>query len=330
MATTLPAAWYHDRSIHERERQAIFGREWLYVGSAQQLRAPGDYLAANVCGWDLVVAVGADEQRRAFHNVCRHRAGPVVPEGAGRRSTFVCGYHGWVYELDGSLRAARDFGEEVAECSLLGVRVEEWRGLVFVNLDQDAADLVDALGDFVDACAEFPLERFLPRSDFAHDMDANWKTYADNYLEGYHIPLVHPELTKQVDVRNYRVEVHDRWCLQSAPARDGVPMVGKWLWRFPNLALNVYPDGMNVERFVPLGPHRTRVAYTYFFADGVDDADAIATSRLLLEEDAAICEAVQRRLEAGVYEHGRLSPTHEQGVAAFQAWVREAVDGSGS
>jgi choline monooxygenase len=328
MTFTLPASWYHDPSIHDRERHAIFAREWLYFGPAERLVAPGDYLADDVCGWDVVAVVTASGERRAFHNVCRHRAGPLVAPGAGHGSAFVCRYHGWVYELDGALRAARDFGEEIdaADCSLLPVRVEEWRGLVFVNLDAEAVPLVDALGDFAAACAEFPLETFRPSSERAHDIDANWKTYADNYLEGYHIPLVHPELTKQIDARAYRVDVRDRWCLQSAPARDGAPTVGKWLWRFPNLALNVYPDGMNVERFLPLGPTRARIAYSYFFADGAEDEDAIALSRQLLEEDARICEAVQRRLQAGVYERGRLSPRHEAGVAAFQHWLREAVE----
>ena len=330
MAVTLPAVWYHDPQVYERERTEIFGREWLYFGPAERLRATGDYLAADVCGWDIVVVVGADGERRGFHNVCRHRAGPLVAAGDGHRSAFVCGYHGWVYELDGRLRSARDFGGEVdaAACSLMTVRVEEWRGLLFVNLDADAAPLLEALGEFAAACAAFPMESFAWHSDLAHDVEANWKTYADNYLEGYHIPLVHPELTKEIDVRSYRIDVGDRWCVHSATARDGAPMAGKWLWRFPNLALNVYPDGMNIERFVPLGPGRMQIAYSYYFAADADEGDSVAASRRLLAEDARICEAVQRRLEAGVYDQGQLSPHHEAAVAAFQQWVRAAVDGN--
>jgi choline monooxygenase len=102
------------------------------------------------------------------------------------------------------------------------------------------------------------------------------------------------------------------------------------LWRWPNLALNVYPDGMNVERFVPLGPRRTRIDYSYFFAPGAPRArveESVRLSAELLEEDRRICEAVQRNLESGAYAAGVLSPRHEEGLACFQSLVREAVEG---
>ncbi len=112
----------------------------------------------------------------------------------------------------------------------------------------------------------------------------------------------------------------------SAPPRDGSPVAGRWLWHWPNLALNVYPDGMNVERFLPLGPVRTTVAYTYLFRPGGGDVEAsIATSVQLLAEDRRIVEAVQRNLDAGVYETGELSPRHEGGVAALHARLRRAL-----
>ena len=128
------------------------------------------------------------------------------------------------------------------------------------------------------------------------------------------------------------MEVGDRSCIHTAPARDGSVTSGKWLWRFPNLALNISRDGMNVERFVPLGPRRTRIVYDYFFRDLSAGAQAandevVRLSLEVLDEDRAICEAVQRNLESGVYERGRLSPRHENGVAYLQSLVREAVGG---
>ena len=122
----------------------------------------------------------------------------------------------------------------------------------------------------------------------------------------------------------------DHYCEHSAPTRDGSVNAGRWLWRFPNLALNVYPDGMNVERFVPLDHRRTRVLYDFFFRD-LDDArveneEVVRVGCTILEEDRVICEAVQRNLESGVYDTGRLSPRHEQGVAAFQRWITESLE----
>ena len=335
-ATTLPAAWYHDAAVFERERVAVFGREWLVVGHAAQLRARGDYVATTVAGWPLLVVVGDDGTPRGFHNVCAHRAGPILWDGEGRCGNLVCRYHGWSYAFDGRLRQARDFGDaadfDEDEHGLQPVRVATWRGLVFVNLDPGALDLPDVLDGFADAAAGFPMEELQFGRRVVHELAADWKTYADNYLEGYHVPLVHPELNREIDARRYRVDVHDRWCEHSAPTRDGAVNAGRWLWRWPNLALNLYPDGMNVERYEPLGPGRTRLVYDYFFRDldgpaAAGNEEVVRVSSQITAEDVRICEAVQRNLEAGVYTAGRLSPRHEGGVFAFQRLVRAAVDG---
>ena len=330
---TLPASWYWDPEVWAREREAIFAREWLMVARTRQLATPGSYVATDVCGWKVLLVVGADGVLRGFHNVCRHRAGPLVWDGAGVCSTssLVCRYHGWAYGLDGSLLSARDFGAEVdgSTLGLVPVRAEVWRGLVFVNLWAGAPPLLEALGSFVEECEPFPMESLTFWGDASHDVEANWKTYADNYGEGYHIPLVHPELNRQVEAKRYTVEVRDggRYTIHSAPSRSGAVTSGKWLWRFPNLALNLYPEGMNVERFMPLGPRHVRIEYSYFFADpdAPGNDEAVRLSRELLEEDRLICEAVQRNLESGAYDTGVLSPKHEHGVATFQQLVRDAM-----
>jgi choline monooxygenase len=334
---TLPASWYADALVWGRERRAVFGCEWLLVGHGQGLSEPGDYVACDIAGWPLVVVVDEGGVLRAHHNVCRHRAGPVVREGCGRVPSLVCRYHGWSYGLDGRLRAARDFGAtdgfEPAEVSLTSALVEGWRGLVFVNLDLDrrAPPLLEALGTFADACEPYPIEELVVTHEAQHDLACNWKTYADNYLEGYHIPLVHPALSKDIDVKRYVVDVDERhrWVRHSAPARDGAVSGGCWLWRWPNLALNLYPDAMNVERYDPVTPYRTRLRYSYSFrrpGDHEANEAVIRTSAQVTTEDIAICESVQRNLESGTYDTGWLSPKHERGVAAFQRWVRETVD----
>jgi len=333
MATTLPASWYVDATRHDRERRAVFGRSWQFVAFRSRLRAPGDYVAVDVAGWPIVVVVDDDGVLRGHHNVCRHRAGPLVETGTGRLPSFVCRYHGWAYALDGTLRSARDFGEDVA-CSLLPLAVDEWRGLVFASVDPPSP-LREWLGTFADATAAFAIESFVPVVEADHDLACNWKAYADNYLEGYHIPLVHPGLHKEIDAKRYEVLVDegDRWVEHRAPARDGAVNLGRWLWKWPNLALNLYPGGMNVERYEPAGPRTTRVRYSFAFGtigDAANDAanqEVVRVGTTILEEDRAICEAVQRNLDAGVYDTGWLSPRHEMGVAAFQRWVAEAVDG---
>lgn len=320
---TLPARWYWDPEIFERERQAIFRTEWQVLGAIEHVEEAGACLSGDIAGWPVLAVRDSDGALRAFHNVCRHRASPIVRERTETCAALQCPYHGWTYGLDGSLKRARDFGEDVPELALHPIGVAEWRGLVWVNLD---ASVAFDLGSFAAECDGLEMESFRLVAESSHVVRCNWKTYADNYAEGYHIPFIHPELNSQLDMRSYRVDANDRWTRHSASMRDGSPAAGIWLWRFPNLALNVYANGMNVEHFTPLTPTTTRIDYTYFFRDGVGDEEAMKLSHDLLAEDGAICEAVQRNLEAGIYDTGLLSPNHEGGLVLLHRLVREALD----
>src|SRR3954471_20415180 len=107
---TLPADWYVDPERYAGERTAVFGPEWLWCASEADVAAPGAYVAQEYAGWPLLVRRDRDGEVRGFHNVCRHRAGPLVADGTGSAANLVCQYHGWAYAPDGRLRSARDFG----------------------------------------------------------------------------------------------------------------------------------------------------------------------------------------------------------------------------
>ena len=172
----------------------------------------------------------------------------------------------------------------------------------------------------------------MPNERTVHHIACNWKTYGDNYLEGYHIPLVHPALSRAIDPSSYQVDVHDGWVPHRAATRTGALATGAWLWHWPNMALNLYEHGMSVERWYPTGPTSCVLVLDYCFA-ATDDAAAEARNRLDIEasaricvEDKAICEAVQRNLGAGAYDTGVLVPRHEAGVADFHHRIRAARD----
>jgi choline monooxygenase len=328
---TLPASWYVDPAHHERERTTVFRTAWLPFAFTHQLAAAGSYVADAVAGHPVLVQRGPDGVLRGFHNVCPHRAGPIAWDGEGCSANLVCRYHGWAFAPDGRLRSARDFGADApAGTSLRPVHVATWRTLVFVHLGEHPMALDAWLDGLPAAVAPYPLEAYRHHERVVHRLDANWKTYADNYLEGYHLPLVHPDLTRAVDVGRYTVTLSPtrRWHRHDVPAADGAPTTGAWLYLFPNLALNVYPTGMNVERFLPRGPQGVDVVFDYFFADPDDPAAAasMASSARLMAEDRRIVEVVQRNLAAGTYDHGPLSPRHEHGLAAFHALVRGALE----
>jgi choline monooxygenase len=323
---TLPAEWYFGTERYERERLTIFAAEWLWFAGEAEIATPGTYVAREYAGWPLMVVRGSDRVVRGFHNVCRHRAGPLVSDGFGACTSLVCQYHGWAYSPDGRLRSARDFGAALDpdEFALRPIHIAEWRGQIFVNLSEPAAPLSEDLAEFFAEMNDFPLEGMTLVRSSQCELACNWKTYADNYLEGYHIPLLHPELNRQFDAKRYRVDLGDRYCRHSAPSRDGTTVDGRWLFRWPNLAMNIYGDSMNIEVIVPTGPASCSVLYRHYFTDpnAPDVEEVIALADTVMEQDRGMVESVQRNLASGSYRGGLLSPRHENGVGQFQDLVR--------
>ena len=324
----LPIAHYLGADALAADRTSILRRTWQFLGHVSQLPAPGDYLADVIGGAPVLVVRQEDGGLSGFHNVCRHRAGALVADGAGHcEGALVCRYHGWRYALDGRLRNAVDFGKapgfDPRDYGLFPIRVETWRGLIFVNLDMAAAPLAALTGPL----EPHPLPDFPLVERRTHHIRCNWKTYVENYLEGYHLPMVHPEFDQDIVVADYRVEIEDEVIFHSAPARDGSVNAGFWAWLWPNLALNTYRHGFMVERMTALGHDETRLDYFYFF-DPARTAELEAmfvVSDRVTAQDRQICEEVHRNLAAGVYQGGVLSPKHEQSIAWFQDRVARAI-----
>ena len=329
MQTTLPASLYGGPEAWARERAAVFSRAWLFLGHEGEAATAGDWIAADVAGHRLLAVRGRDGALRAFHNVCRHRAGPLVQGAAGHcDGELVCAYHGWRYALDGRLRAATGFGAAAGfdprEHGLLTVRLETWRGLVFVNLDSGASPLSSHVAVLDGLIAERGLEMAAPALRRSHDLACDWKVYAENYLEGYHIGSVHPVLAEELGSAEYRVRVDGELVVQEAVGVNDGPQAGVWAWLWPNLGINVYRDGAMIERMTPVGRGKTRLDDLFLNDDGAEAlGGALEASDRLTAEDAGICEAVQANLSAGAYDTGVLSARHEAAVAWFQSRLAE-------
>jgi choline monooxygenase len=327
---TAPAAHYRDPERFQVERRRIFGATWQFVGHERDLTVIGDVVTAMIAGYP-VLAVRTADGLKAFHNVCRHRAGPLFDGDKGNcGQALTCKYHGWVYALDGRLRNARDFGAakgfDPRDFSLLPVRVETWRGFVFVNLNEGARPLAAHLAPLEARMAGRDLTNLVPAGRKTHDIACNWKIYAENYLEGYHIPPVHPVLDAEIDSAKYQVTVEGDVCFHSAPMRDAAANAvydGLWAFVAPNLGVNLYGHGLMMEHMMPFGHDRTRLIYDYFLkpeiaADASEVERIMAMSATVTAEDKWICEKVQENIDAGIYDTGVLSPRHEEGVAWFQ------------
>ncbi len=329
-ATTIPSSWYRDPAVLDEELTKIFGRTWQLVGRVDQLAAPGSYFTT-VVGAEPVLVVRSDDRTiRAFSNVCRHRAGPVA-DGAGSCRTFRCRYHGWTYGLDGRLLNTPEFdGVERFDRDASGLsemRVETWAGLVFVNPDPTAGPLSEVLEDLPDRLGAIDLSEYKHAARRDYEVACNWKVYVDNYLEGYHIPVIHPSLNRALDYGRYRVETRRYYSIQHSPSRTEPDVDLQYFWVFPNLMLNIYPDNYSTNLIVPLGPERTLTIFEWFVRDpdgpGAEEAvrRAVDFSDEVQHEDIGICEAVQRNLRSRTYETGRYSVKRENGVHHFHGLV---------
>jgi choline monooxygenase len=339
-ATTLPSSWYLDPAMLLREKEKIFGTTWQLVGHADQVREPGDYFTCTVSDEPLVVARGTDGVVRAFSNVCRHRAGPVA-RGAGSRKSLQCAYHGWTYGMDGALLTTPEFEGvqcfDKSEVRLPAVRVATWAAFLFVNLSPSGSELAQVLGDIPAQTSHLPLDHMRLYKKVDYEVACNWKVYVDNYLEGYHIPLVHPGLFRELDYAAYRVETAELYSKQHAPIRrrasedslyrrnlpEGAEPEALYYWMFPNLMLNLYPDNLQTNVILPLGPDRTLTRFEWFVSDehrpGLEEefARSLEFSDEVQQEDIAICEAVQRGLRSRTYQSGRYSVQRENGLHHF-------------
>jgi phenylpropionate dioxygenase-like ring-hydroxylating dioxygenase large terminal subunit len=340
-ASTIPSHYYVDRDVLAAEQHKVFATTWQLAGRSEQVREPGRFFTTTVANEPALIVRGHDGVLRAMSNVCRHRAGPVAG-GEGKRPVLQCGYHGWTYSLDGALLTTPEM--DGIECfdrsavSLPQFRVEEWNELLFVCIDHAAPSLSDFLGELLRDMPghDYSGFRLAARKDW--EVGCNWKVYVDNYLEGYHIPIVHPGLFRELDYPNYRTETRTNYSIQFAPAKraDRIRTTAldnqiRYFWLFPNLMLNVYPDNFSTNLIVPLGPDRTLTIFEWYFRDPDDArtkkdlAETIAFSDEIQLEDIAICQAVQRGLASSTYATGRYSPVRENGVHHFHRLYAEAM-----
>jgi choline monooxygenase len=326
---TMDVALYTDPASYVCERTRIFSRSWLLIGHKSELPKSGSVVATNIAGFPLLVVRDERGSLHGFHNVCRHRAGPLVQDGESEcGARLTCRYHGWSYALDGRLASARDFGAapdfDPRDFSLYPVRCESWRGFVFVNADHDAEPLERIIAPLAAKLDDLSFDALRVAHRASHAVKCNWKTYVENYLEGYHVPLIHPGLTATTEIGAYEVDVTPPAIIHRAPTKGDAAVAGIWAWLWPNLGINVYSDGVLMERMTPVSHNSMQIDYLFLAPEHVTRDDlrkSIDASLATTREDIEIVEAVQKNLDAGIYRAGRLSPKHERAVAWFQSEV---------
>jgi choline monooxygenase len=337
-AETIPSSWYTEPQVHEVDKQLIFSKTWQYVGSLDFIKHVGDYFTTMVADNPIIVIRGKDNAVRAFFNVCRHRGGPLSMEEAGNCSMLQCKYHGWTYTLDGMLRGVPKFDRtqlfDKKDYGLVPVALSEWEGLLFINLSKKNTPLSTIIQGITERIAPHRIssKKFFKR--FTYEINCNWKVYVDNYLEGYHVPLVHPKLAKLLDYQNYVTETFKHYSLQYSPLteKDNIYGAGSALYYFifPNFMLNILPGRLQTNLVIALSHNKTLVVFDYYYDDITSSEalkriqDDIEYSEKVQQEDIEICERVQKGLESIAYHKGRFSVEMEQGVYHFQCLLKKA------
>lgn len=352
-AETLPAWCYTSPEFHQREIERIFRPRWRFVGREDEIAGEGAYKTIDTFAGPVIVIRGRDGALNAFLNSCRHRGAQLL-EGEGNCASIVCPYHSWKYGLDGALLGApameksRDFDRE--EHGLVPVRLETWRGFVFVNPNRDAAPLLSSWGDMPEVLGPYRFEEMICVRRIEFDIACNWKMVTENAMEEYHTGTVHRVSLGQQQGES--VETRGEWdALYIEQATTIALMLGEtspfpfitdlpakhrsgtyFTMMYPSLQFACTQDCLWWLDFQPNGPERTKVSVGFCFPRTTvarpDFQQVVqryyARWETSIAEDNGIGEVQQRGMRAIGRPPGRLS-WKEHHVHRLGNWVLDQV-----
>jgi choline monooxygenase len=331
-AGTLNERLHYDPDAHALAVEKIFARSWQLVPIAEPSRAIEPFTLLDGSLDEPLVLTGTGHDRRVLSNVCTHR-GALLAETCSDQTALRCRYHGRQFDLLGGMTKCPGF-EEAADFprpsdDLRGLPLHQVGPLRFtgidpvVSFDEWSAPLRRTLAEYEGETFEFD-----PTSSRVFEIDAAWALYCENFLEGFHIPFVHPDLNRGLDFSRYRTELEpyavrqlgvdsgDEVRLVSRPGED---VVADYLWLYPNLMVNGYAWGISVNLVEPMGPGRCRVRYLRWVARpelvGQGVGGALDTVEI---EDQEVVLSVQKGVRSRLYPGGRFAPKLETGPHHFQ------------
>ena len=351
---TLAPHFYSSAEVFALETRRIFHGQWFCVGRAEQLPDWGDCLHVEIAGESALVLRGRDDGLRAFYNVCRHRGSqlirgnplPHAADSAARNSgrvgaAVVCPYHGWSYNLDGTLRAAPfvqfDAGCPKDRFSLVSVALGTWGGFIFLNLSDEPPPLAGQLEKVTRTLGRYPFADLRRGAQIVYEVRANWKAIMENYNECYHCGPVHPELCALVPAFREQGGAGLEW-------EDGIPhRPGAWTYTasgtstrapfpglseaertrhkgeivYPNLLLSAAAEHIAAFMIWPKGPERTVIACEFLFHDsevakpGFDPSDVVDFWDVVNRQDWRVCEGVQAGMRSRGFRGGFYAPMED-------------------
>lgn len=354
-ARTPPGRLFHDSAIYEAELETIFGRMWLCVGHRSRLATPGDFFTVDLGRESIIVTMDSAGETHAFLNVCRHRGTRVSLETSGRCRGFLCPYHAWRYDLDGSLVAAPGMeavkGFSKDDYPLIEVALETFRGFLFINLRGHSADGLTALADSFDdfpALRRYRLDNLVRVARHEYDVASNWKLICQNYHECYHCGIAHPQLHRISDYGQLTNAESSGKLFIGGPMAikpgfqsmtvngmtSRAPFAGlegddlrtvHYFNLLPNFLLSIAPDYVLTHHVWPRGPESVFIETEWFCqpeqldADDFDISDAEEFWDTTNQQDWQLCQNALKGLKSAHHRPGRYHPS-EDCAHRFDQW----------
>ena len=350
-ATTLPAAFYRDKKYFYQATDVLLSSTWQFISDenifSDNINIVPFVFYDKVLTEPLLLTKNKTGEIQCLSNVCTHR-GNLLVENAGQQNKLICGYHGRRFGLDGSFEHMPEFEDAKdfpRKCdNLARIATQKWHQFLFINLNPsfDFASIAAALEERIGFLPISSFKKSVERSK-DYKVNAHWALYCDNYLEGFHIPFVHPALNQAVEYSTYETVLYDYCNLQIGYAKDntesfdlpeGHPDYGKnvaayYYWVFPNLMLNFYPWGLSINIIQPIDHETTNVSFiSYVYDETKIDSSAGALLDSVEMEDEAVVQGVQKGIQSRFYSTGRFSPTREQGVHHFHRLISKILKDS--
>ena len=353
----LPGWTYHSPALLELEKEAIFRTHWQIAGHVSDVPEPGDYLAMDVVGERALIVRGKDGVVRAFHNMCRHRGSRVVADDKGHcKNALVCPFHGWVYNLDGTLRGAarpRSFPElDKNEFGLMQLDLEVWMGFIFIRFRKGPQPSVaELMKPHAAELAHYGIAGMVPSwGIWSSVSNVNWKSVRDVDNEGYHVAMAHPALQDLygstyfdepfVDgvsrsFATYNPHARRRWSVRNyvklapEPARLPDHLKQAWVYYgiFPNAVISVQPESVQFYQEFPLATGQTLLrGAIYRYADESRETAAarylaFRIDRDTMAEDVQLSEWSNESMMSNAFEGFYLSDL-EYGVRTHHDHLR--------
>tara|TARA_R110002110_G_scaffold64680_15_gene178839 strand:- start:5750 stop:6928 length:1179 start_codon:yes stop_codon:yes gene_type:complete len=359
----LPNACYLTDEAMDAEYRQLVAPGWYCIGFSDQLEMPGDILTAGIFGRPFIVVRQKNAGLKCFHNVCRHRGVRLVPENCRTNGRIVCPYHAWTYGLDGKLlRTPNAGGPDNHRCAdlqksglgLFEVQVAEWLGMVFVNVDGSAEPFETFIAPLLDRWQDYPMNSFVMARDTTAapiEIRANWKLAVENYLESYHLPMVHPSLNSYSRLQDHYHIINEASILfgqgvtayqASAPLPRNSTMppaemkMAEYVYLLPNLLVGIQSDHFFAMRLEALNPARTREEVRIWFIDdaAIDPVQAEERQACLdrwmsvFAEDIMPVEAMQAGRLSPAYDGGAFSTDMDGVTHAFHRWAARKLLGT--